>query len=269
MDMDRLDLKPLIDVSAKRRIPIIIAHRGARREAPENTLPAIKRALDLGAGGIEFDCLLTKDKVPVVTHNDDLSILTHYRGYAHATPFATVRSLDVGSHHSAATAGVTMPTLTEALEAIEPHEVLTIVEIKAQPGMISSAANLIGGIVGDLKMRGPLMISSANLRLLHELGRRHPKIPRAVIIKGKVFSFFRSAVFARLEGLCSVHTRLSALSPGLVERMHRRGREVHAWTANEPDEFDLCLALEVDGVITDDVALARRYIEDAFGIGRR
>lgn len=266
--MHRLDFKPLVDVSVRRKMPIIVAHRGARREAPENTLQAIKRALDQGAGGIEFDVLLTKDKVPIVTHNNDLSVLTHHNGYAHTTPFAIVKSLDVGSHFSASTAGITMPTLVEALEAIQPYNVTTIVEIKAQPGLTTSAANLIGGIVADFKMEGRISISSSNLWIIHELGRRHPKIARSIIVKRRPLSFFRWGIFARLEGVRQVHSRFAALSPWMVERLHERGTEVYAWTANEPDDFDLCLALEVDGIITDDVTFARQYIDGIFSKGR-
>jgi glycerophosphoryl diester phosphodiesterase len=213
--------------------------------------------------------LLTKDKVPIITHNDDLSILTHYRGYAHTTPFATVRSLDVGSHFSAAYSGVTMPTLVEALEIIGTHKVLTIVEIKSQPDMAASAAELVGGILSDVRMRGPMMVSSSSLRIIHELKRRHPAIPRAFILKRKAFSFFLTALFARFEGVSAIHPSLLALTPALVERMRRRGGQIQAWTANEREDFDQCLALDVDGIITDDVVFAHRYLDEFFGTARR
>lgn len=263
--MDAFELHPLIDISVPRRMPMVVAHRGARREAPENTIPAFRRALELGAGGVEFDVLLTSDKVPIVTHNDDLSVLTHYRGYAHATPFATVRSLDVGSSFSASTSGVTMPTLAEALEAMERHDVTTIVEIKGQPGMAASAAELVGGIVGDFRMRGPLVVSSASIRVLHELARRHPKLARALIIRRRAFGFAGAAIVAPIEKLSAIHASLTALTPALVARTRRRSGQVHAWTANTADEIDHCVALEVDGIITDDVAFARRHLEETFG----
>lgn len=264
--VSRAEFESLVDALKGRRRPcIIIAHRGAPREAPENTLPSIQRALDLGAGGVEIDVLLTSDKVPVVTHNDDLSILTHYRGYAHQTPFATVKSLDAGSHFKASFAGTQMPTLAEALEALASHDVMTIVEIKAQPGMVASAAELIGGIVSDSRMQGPVAISSSSLRMIHELGRRHPRISRALIVRRAAFSLFLSSFFARVEELAAMCPSLNALSSGLVRRMRSRGVDVHAWTANEPDEFDMCLGLGVDGIITDDIAFAVRYLDEAFG----
>jgi glycerophosphoryl diester phosphodiesterase len=254
--MERLDITPLIDVSAPRKRPRIIAHRGASREAPENTLPAIQRALDLCAEGIEFDVLLTSDRVPVVTHNDDLSILTHFNGYVHATPFDTVRALDVGSHFSPATAGLTMPTLAEALELIGRHDVLTVIDIKAQPGMLRSAAMLVGGMVSDIRMRGAVLLASSSWGILHRLRAFHPSLPRAATISMPPFPFFPTALFAKHEGISALHPSLRALSARSVSKMRRLGCQINAWTVNERDEFEFCTRLGVDGIFTDDVAFA-------------
>ncbi len=259
MRMDKLNFTSLTDVSLPRRVPLIIAHRGACREAPENTLPALERALAIGADGVEIDVMLTGDRVPVLSHNDDLSRLTHYRGYLHQTPFATVHALDVGSHFSTATAGITMPTLTEALELLCRHEILTIIEIKAQPGLIASAAELIGGILADFRFRGGVMLSSSNVRLLMQLKKRHPQLARALIFKRRAFSFCRTRLFAKLTGFTALHPSVRTLTPGLVSHMRRRECAVHAWTANTPAELDRCMAMDVDGIITDDVPFARRY----------
>lgn len=245
------------------RAPLLIAHRGARREAPENTLPAFQRALELKADGIELDVMLTSDKVPIVTHNDDLSILTLHRGYAHLTPFATVKGLDAGSHFNASYVSTPIPTLPEALCAIKDHDVLTIVEIKAQSENKLSAARLVGGIVSESKMRGPVMVSSASPRIIHEIKKQYPNISRALVVAGRVFSFFLSSFFARKEELDSLHLSLNALLPSIVERERRRGRQIFAWTANKPYEFDLCAAMDVDGIITDDISFARRHFEFA------
>ncbi|MFH0800694.1 MAG: glycerophosphodiester phosphodiesterase [Pseudomonadota bacterium] len=241
-------------LSAGCKTPLIIAHRGARREAQENTLPAFRLALELGAGGIELDVMLTSDLVPVVTHNDNLSILTPFHGHVRATPYETIRSLNVGA--GAGRPGTTMPTLPEALSLIGRSRVLTIVEIKSQRGMAAKAAEIVGNTISDADMQGPVVVSSFSVRIIREMAKCHPQFARALIIKGQAFSFLRSEVFARLMRLSAIHASLGSLSPGLVGRMHRRGVEVHAWTVNRPEDFDRCVALGVDGVITDDVRFA-------------
>ena len=248
------------EASGKKELPLIIAHRGASREAPENTLPAIQRAIEIGSDGVEFDVLLTSDGVPVLSHNDDLSILTPNEGYVHATPFSTMRQVDMGSHLNPKFAGVNPPTLTQALDLVSRHEILTIVEIKPQPGLVTQAARIVGDIVSKFRMRGPTLVSSSNLRLLLKLVRRHPTLPRALIVRGPSFSFFPWKVFAKLFGLSAVHPSLRALSKNLVHNMRRCGCQVYVWTVNEPLDLDLCLALGVDGIITDDPISVRQYL---------
>lgn len=254
--MDDRKSKDLSLVSTQRRRPRIIAHRGANLEAPENTLPAIERALELGADGVEFDLMLTSDKVPVVTHNDDLSMLTHFAGYLHTTPFATVKALDVGSHFSTKFAGTVMPTLAEVLEVISPHDVLTVLDIKAQPGMGTKAALLAGGIVSDMRMRGPIIFASSSLRILGELKKRHRAIPRALTVSIPPFPFFPTGLFAKFNGLSALHPSLRSLWPSLVAKMKGTGLEINAWTPNSPQEFDMCADFGIDGIFTDDVAAA-------------
>ena len=248
------------EASGKKEPPLIIAHRGASREAPENTLPAIQRAIEMGADGVEFDVLLTQDHVPVLGHNDDLSILSPNQGYIHATPFSTMRQVDVGSHLNPKFAGVNPPTLTQALELVSSHEILTIVEIKAQPGLVTQAARIVGDIVSNFRMRGPTLVSSSDLRLLLKLARQHPTLPRALIVRDPSFTFFPWWVFAKLFRLSALHPSLRALSKNLVRNMRRCGCQVHVWTINDPLELDLCLALGVDGVITDDPVFARQHL---------
>ncbi len=261
--MDRIEINPLADVSAPKKRPAIIAHRGASREAPENTLPAFERALALGVDGIELDVQLTRDKVPVITHNDDLSILTHFEGYLHSTPFETVRNLDAGSHFSTKFAGTTMPTLAEVLEIAAPHDVLTVIDIKAQPGLAGSVAQLVGGMVGDFRMHGRILFASSCVRILDELRRRHPKIGRALTINLPPFPFLPVALFAKFEGLTALHPSIKALWPSLVKKMKRAGLEINAWTANEPEQFRLCAGLELNGIFTDDVAAAKEHFRAA------
>ena len=265
--MDSHDHPALTDVSAPRRMPLIIAHRGARREAPENTLAAFQRAIDLGAQGIELDVLLTSDRVPVITHNDDLSILTQFRGYVHATPFDTVRTLDAGSHFNAQFAGTTMPTLSEALELTSRYDILTIVEIKPQSGMARAAARLVGGIVSDMRMRGRVVVSSWSRKVVKELARWHPDIARALVVRIPPFPFFPTSFFVKKQGVCALHVERRALWPSLARKM-KRLCDLYAWTIDDPDDIDDCLSLDVDGIITDDVTFVREYITGQHSIPR-
>lgn len=241
--------------------PIIIAHRGAPREAPENTLPAFARALELGADGIELDTLLTGDGIPIVTHNDNLSILTGFKGHARSTTSQEISRLDAGTHFNKSFSGTKIPRLDEVLDLLHGHEIHTIIEIKGQMGFFSKAADIVGRTVKKFKFRGPLIISSANIHILRELSRLYPKFPTAVIIAHLAFSFFIPNGYAKIKSLCAVHPSIRTLSAGAVKRAHKLKYDVHAWTANTARDVDRCIALGVDGIITDDVGFVREHIK--------
>lgn len=259
--MKKVQLKQIID-SSQRHVPLLIAHRGARREAPENTIPAFERAIELGADGIEFDVVLTKDRVPLVTHNNDLSILTHFDGFAHETPFSTIKSLDFGSHFRPSFSNVTAPTLTEVLELLQPHEMSIICELKSQPGMAFHIAELVGGIVSDFRFRKSITLSSSNLKILYYLKNLYPNLPRAIIIKKRSdFFFLRAGIFAKFLEVSEIHPCLPMTSAGLVRKAHRNGWWVYTWTVNDPRGIDQCIVLGIEGVITDDIAMAKTHVQ--------
>lgn len=239
--------------------PLIIAHRGARREAPENTLPAFERAIELGADGIELDVLLTKDNVPVVTHNDDLSILTDRRDFIHDLNFSELEEIDFGGHFGEAWRGTPIPTLSEAIQLIGRHKILAIFEIKAQSGLHAISVNIIGAAVSAAKMSGPVLISSSSKRIVWELKRRYPNIPRAIIIRNRDFPFLRANYFAKVAGVSAIHPCLKIATPEMVANAHKKGLRVDAWTANTEADFRRCVELGVDGIISDDVALTMKY----------
>jgi glycerophosphoryl diester phosphodiesterase len=259
---------PPLRPARSRALPRVIAHRGARLEAPENTLPAFRRALELGAEGVEFDVQLTSDNVPVVIHDDELGRITGVRAHLHRTPFEMVRSLDAAHHFpDKAFAGTRIPTLTEALELLAPHDILTNIEIKHQKRREADAVDAVGQALRAVRMRGPVIISSMNVRVVHELGRRHPDIPRALIIRSPFLFFTVSpiALFARYEKLAALHPFIGVIGQKNTVRMQRAGYAVNVWTVNHPREIDACLALGVDGVVTDDVAFVKRYLRDLSG----
>ncbi|MBI3536498.1 MAG: hypothetical protein HY070_02885, partial [Chloroflexi bacterium] len=106
--------------------PLIIAHRGASAEAPENTLAAFTRAFELGADGIELDVTLTKDNIPVVIHDDTVNRTTNARGVVSEMLLAEIKQLDAGSWKDAKYRGEKIPTLEETLRAIPTTKIVNI-----------------------------------------------------------------------------------------------------------------------------------------------
>lgn len=230
--------------------PLIIAHRGARDAAPENSVAAFRRAIELGADGIELDTLLTRDNVPVVTHNDDLSILTHKQGLIHKSLYREV------SIHS-------IPSLAEVLKLIAAHDIFTIIEIKAQPSRHRLAAKIVGQAVIDQAMTGHVIISSFSPKIIYWLRRLYPEIPRAFIVKRGRLALLKTIVIGILCRISAVHVGTRALTAKLVASAQKRHWQVDPWTVNTEEDIERCMKLGVHGMITDDVPFVQSYLGES------
>src|SRR5688572_28937889 len=99
-------------------LPLNLAHRGARKVAPENTLAAFRAARELGADGVELDVIRCGTGEMVVTHDDDLSIWSNGRGRISDSSSSALRELDFGSHFGPQFAGEKIPTLQEVIDTL-------------------------------------------------------------------------------------------------------------------------------------------------------
>ncbi|MBI4126669.1 MAG: hypothetical protein HY465_04170 [Deltaproteobacteria bacterium] len=244
----------------KPTLPLVIAHRGASAETPENTIAAFERAVELGAEAIELDVQVTRDGVPVVTHNDDLSILTGYKGFVHAVPFSTIRELDAGSHFGKKWKDEKIPTLADALTLIGHHRLRVIIEIKQQPLAVAEAVARIGEIVVPLASSIAMTIASFSPKILLEMKRLFPELPRALIINRGPLARARSARTARRVDSHTIMAPYAAPLGSLVRQAHRVGRSIYVWTVNKPELVPQCLAMQVDGIITDNVAMVKKHL---------
>ena len=227
----------------------IYAHRGANREAPENTLLAFQKALEIGVDGIELDVLLTKDKVPIVRHNKDIA-----GRLIHKMTLAEISAIDLG-------AGQKIPTLVQALELLAAYPCQVILDLKKQPGMVRTACELIGGIAAELIPLHRLSVSSFHPTYLTAFQRYHPKVPLAWIVSRRSFTLVPMALSGKFLKVCALHPGLWLLTPGLVARARALGWKIRSWVANRPEDFAKAMALKIDGVFTDDPRLARNILQ--------
>jgi glycerophosphoryl diester phosphodiesterase len=229
--------------------PLVLAHRGARREAPENTVEAFARALELGADGVELDVHRSADAGLVVHHDAD------------APGLGVLAERTLGDIRDARS---DIPTLDEALDAC--RGAMVNIEIKNLPGDADfdpddRSADLV---VAMLERRGrtdEALVSSFNLGTVDRVRAIDTSVPTALLV------MFGLDPLEALE-LC-VERGHVALHPfvGLLEgaaasttaaRAHELGLRVNAWTVNEPDEMRRLVDAGVDGIVTDvpDVAVA-------------
>ena len=216
--------------------PLVIAHRGASAEAPENTLAAFRTAVRLGADGVELDVRLARDGALVVHHDPVLA-----DGRAIADLDATGLPGDVC-------------VLSGALEAC--GDLLVNVEIKADgPG---GGEPLVAPVVDAIAAwGGRVIVSSFDARTVDAVRRRVPELPTAQL----TFLLDRPAEvtigWIVDRGHAAWHPHHATLDAEAIGAAHAAGLAVNTWTVDDPARLLELAAFGVDGVVTNDVRAAQ------------
>ena len=224
----------------------VIAHRGASGHAPENTLAAFRRAVELGASFIETDLQLSRDAHFVALHDTSLDRTTNGRENVHDYTLAELRRLDAGSWFSPEFAGEHIPTLEEILDFARATDVILYLEIKVT-GIRGSEHALVAGLT-DAKMLERVVILSFELATLLEVRKRNP-----ALMTGFLFDWpYPDAVERAIRvGARQIAPRGDLVTPALIEAAHQADLQVVTWTINEPAQMRYLAAAGVNGIMTD------------------
>jgi glycerophosphoryl diester phosphodiesterase len=237
--------------------PWIIAHRGASGHAPENTLAAFERAVQLGAGFIETDLQLTRDAQFVAIHDGYLDRTTNGRGAVHEHTLAELRALDAGKWFDRQFMDQRIPTLAEILEFAREHDVVFYLEIK-----YSSAWGMHQTLVGELgkaENAARTIVISFDPATLDSLRRLEPAIMTGLLVENSNGDGVEAALDVGARQLCP---RVNLVTPDMVERAHRADLQLVTWTVNDADEMREAMDAGVDGIMTDLPDRLRAIVED-------
>jgi glycerophosphoryl diester phosphodiesterase len=230
--------------------PLIVAHRGASRVAPANTLSAFLKAAELGADGVELDVHLSADGVPVVIHDDTVDATTDGSGWVADMSVAQLKQLDAGSWFDRAFAGERIPTLEEVFQAVGDR-LLVNVELKSSPSGRRGLERAVVALVERYGLAERVWLSSFSLAALRRARRLAPHM-RLGLLYGPGMPRALQRLWLRLVGrYAAYHPEHGLVDAPLVAWARRRGSQVHAWTVNDPSEMRRLVGLGVDGIITD------------------
>ncbi len=242
--------------------PTIFAHRGACLRAPENTLAAFELAMREGADALEIDAQLSRDGQVVVIHDTTVDRTTDGTGPVAALTLAELQALDAGRFFGEEFAGQRIPTLADVLEW--EREVFVNIELKNFNAPFNDLAARTAQVVRHLGASERVLFSSFNPLALWQVRRVIPQATLGLLaMKGVAGAWARSWP-AKWFGPQAIHPQFSDVNAGLVQRCRKAGWRLYPYTANQAEELQRLFRLGVDGVFTDDPALARRLREGGF-----
>ena len=235
---------------ATRSGPLIIAHRGNSARAPENTLAAVREAVEAGAGAVEMDLRLTSCGQAVLMHDATVERTTDGSEMVVNMSLEEIKKLDAGSWKGEAYAGERVPTFLEAARFLT-NKCLVLAEVKeAGLGAALAQAAELAAIRDQLIVLWP----GRDPEALADVRRHLPGTP--VLEGGDAPGAFSADFFAgrKERGIRGFDYRFETLSADFVSAAHRAGMRVFAWTLNDPKEMESALWMGLDGITTDDPA---------------
>ncbi len=246
---------------------VIVAHRGASRQAPENTMEAFRLAVEAGADAIELDVHLTADGQLAVIHDETLDRTTDRTGPIASRTMDEIRQADAGATFARgddsgfpfAGQGLAVPTLPEVLEWL-PENIGLVIEIKAR----AAADAVVAAVAGhDVLASGRLAVISfdeASIERVRELNREiktgYLLVPTQPIESALVWATERGHV-----GVFPWEGDLGMDPLPLVAEASAFGREIGCYVVNDPEQMRHLAACGLWGFVTDVPDVAR----DALG----
>jgi glycerophosphoryl diester phosphodiesterase len=235
--------------------PRLVAHRGAGKLAPENTLAAFRLGHAHGLRMAECDVKLSADGVAFLLHDATLDRTTGGRGRADALAWRELALLDAGAWHSPAYAGEPLPTLAAIAAFCRANGVALNIEIKPTPGRERETGAAVAIDAARLwhGAEVPPLLSSFSEAALAAAQEAVPALPRAYLCDRLPSDWLARCAALGCVALDAKHTLLDA---GVIDAAHAAGLRVAAWTVNDTARARELAALGPDMLITDAVDLA-------------
>ena len=230
----------------------VTAHRGYSAVYPENTIPAFKGAIQVGADWAELDVQQTADGEVIVMHDSNLKRTTGLDKEVWQVTWDEIKDLDNGSWFDKKYQTVRIPTLEEVLKVCRGKIHLNI-EIKPS-GHDKDLEEQVAKLLKKYHMRDTCVVSSLKYDSLRKIKQADDSIETAYITSVSYGNF------TDLEYADGYSVESTLLSKSFVNKAQKTGKQIYVWTVNSEERLEKVVGMGIDNVITDDPVMAKELI---------
>jgi glycerophosphoryl diester phosphodiesterase len=242
-----LTILMMISMVLNSQTPMIIAHRGASYDAPENTLAAVNLAWEKDAEAVEIDVHLSKDRKIMVIHDKDTKRTSGTRMVVKESLSEDLRGLEVGQFKDPDYKGEKIPFLEEVIETV-PEGRKLVIEVKCGTEILPILVELIR----NSPKREQLVVISFDYEVVKGIKTELPSTPaywlHYSLAGGYKTKHISMGKDARLDGL---NFRFKGISAEFISAVHDAGMEMYAWTVDDPKEARRLMDIGIDGITTN------------------
>lgn len=228
---------------------LVIAHRGSSQLAPENTLPAIEKALQDKAKAIEIDVQCTKDGKVVVIHDEWVNRTTNGAGFVCDLTFDDIQQLDAGHWFHSKFKGVKVPSLAQVLDIIKKTNVTLHLELKNNIIPYPQLEKVVIDEVKKFSLEEQVVLSSFRQDSLMVCRQLAPHIRRGLLCWDTLEPYMNEAYLKSLD-LFSLHPHISLINAN-VAYIQAHGVKVYPYVIERKSQLSLCQQCQVDGLFTN------------------
>ena len=263
-DTPKIDRPP---IETKRPNPGIvkIGHRGTTMFGPENTLPALEKAIELGLEYVEIDVRYTRNGVPVLMHDATLDRTTNGAGKVDEATLSELKQLDAGYWFEDEFIGTRVPTLEEALIALRGRAcIFWDTKVNTDAALLAATIELFKRYGYDrncLLIRSGALGSDADPTMPRQITKLWPDAPLVPIVKSPEEI---SAILSRFPNIRAVTVFRNKATPELVDAAHAEGLLVMTTTlgqADHPRVYQAMIEVGVDLLMLDHIDSFYTYLE--------
>lgn len=237
---------------------MIIAHRGASADAPENTLAALELAINQGADWVEIDVQETRDGEVVVIHDSDLKKIGGIGLKVFESSLKELQSVDIGSWKNPSYSDQRIPTLQQVL-ALCKNRINIIIELKYY-GQEARLEERVANLVEAADMQDQIVVMSLNYPAVQKMKSIRPDWSVGLLASVTIGDITRlEADFFAINATFA--------NRAFIRNIHKQNRKVMVWTVNDPISMSAMMSKGVDGIITDKPLLASSIRKERANMG--
>lgn len=237
--------------------PLVWAHRGASGYAPENTLAAFQKAVDLDADGVELDIQLTKDDQIVVIHDETIDRTSDGKGWVKDYTLEELRAFNY-NRTKPEYKHADIPTMREVFELLKPTKLFINIEIKTGVVFYEKIEEKILALTKEMGMEDRVCYSSFNH---YTVTRIHELKPDAEVGFLYADGPIDMPSYGVKHGVNALHPALYNLQyDGFVKECKEKGLKLNVWTVNERPYMEMCCQYGVDAIITNYPDIAKEVV---------
>jgi glycerophosphoryl diester phosphodiesterase len=233
----------------------VTSHRGFSKNTPENTIPALEKAIEEKADFIEVDVRQTADGELVLLHDESLKRTTGVNKKIWEVDSLYLSTLDAGKWLSSTFEGVRVPTLREVFELCKGKININL-DLKYNKKYPNFEENVVA-LIEEYDMELQCVISSTKLSVLNRVKEINSNIKTGYII------YQISEAYYDNSNIDFFSMNSYFISERVLQQAHSYGKEIHAWTVNSKNELERMNRLGVDNIITDNPAFAKVVLFEA------